>query len=158
MFYDDISTALNDLHTHFMVLCGNFNAKTGMKLNTTEVSLGNFGEGRRNDTVKLLNFPLQNNLFQMNSFFYRPNGRWTWRSPGDRTKNEIDFIITNKEYIVKDVTMLNKLTTVSDHRMVQAKVMIYISKERHKQIRKPTSNMPWVSPSDLVSSSALLIS
>lgn len=32
-------------------------------------------------------------------------------------KNEIDFIITDKKHIVKDVTVLNKFVTGSDHRM-----------------------------------------
>lgn len=41
-----------------------------------------------------------------------------------------------KKYIVKDVRVLNKLTTGSDQRMVPAKVMTNISKERYRLIRK----------------------
>lgn len=41
----------------------------------------------------------------------------TWRSPDCIYKNEIDFILSNKKYIVKDVTVLNKVDTNNDHRL-----------------------------------------
>lgn len=124
----------------------------GTRSDAAEFSLGNHGlEGRNDRGETLLGFLLQNNLFQMNSFFpKRPNRRWTWRSPDGRTKNEIDFIITDKRYIVKDVSVLNKVTTGSDHRIVRVKLMIDVGKERHKLIKKTDSNRPWKSPSDMV--------
>lgn len=152
MFYDHITTALNEQSTQFTILCGDFNAKMGTKSDINEFSMGSFGlEGRNDRGETLLSFLLQNNLFQMNSFFQkRKNRKWTWRSPDGRTKNEIDFIITNKKYIVKDVSVLNQLTTGSDHRMVRAKVLIDMSKERHKLIKKTAQNRPWMEPSSVV--------
>lgn len=52
------------------------------------------------------------------------------------------------KYIVNDVTVLNKLSTGSGHRMVRAKVIINVSKEEHTLIRN-VSNTPWACPSDV---------
>lgn len=150
LFYDDIRDAISGQKAHYTILCGDFNAKTGARLNDAESSLGSHGlEGRNDRGDTLLGFLLQNNLFQMNSFFpKRQNKRWTWRSPDGRTKNEIDFIISDKKYIVKDVSVLNKINTGSDHRIVRAKLTIDVGKERHKLIRKTDNNRTWKSPSD----------
>ncbi|XP_045460954.1 uncharacterized protein LOC123671253 [Harmonia axyridis] len=152
LFYDDIKNALSDQQAHYSILCGDFNAKMGTRSDVAEFSLGNYGlEGRNDRGETLLGFLLQNNLFQMNSFFpKRPNRRWTWRSPDGRTKNEIDFIITNRSHIVKDVSVLNKVSTGSDHRIVRAKLMIDVGKERHRLIKKTNSDRPWRSPPDTV--------
>ena len=39
-------------------------------------------------------------------------------------KNEIDFIITNRKNIVQDVTVINKVTVGTDHRLVRSKIVI----------------------------------
>ncbi|XP_030747668.1 craniofacial development protein 2-like [Sitophilus oryzae] len=110
-FYDDLCTAISNNHTHFTVVCSDFNAKLGTKLDPSETPLGNFGSPGRNDRGDiLLNFLLEKNLFQMNSFFHKkPHCRWTWKSPDGRTKNEIDYFITDKRYIFSDVTVLKNL-------------------------------------------------
>lgn len=151
MFYDEIDTALRDHHTQFTILCGDFNAKIGMKENDTETALGKFGSEGRNDRGEtLLGYLLQNNLYDMNSFFQKkPKRRWTWESPDGRTKNEIDLIITDKRHIVRDVTVLNRMTTGSDHRMVRAKIVINTGKERYKMIRKTDNNGVWRNPTDV---------
>ncbi|XP_030747799.1 craniofacial development protein 2-like [Sitophilus oryzae] len=150
IFYDDVDFALKDERTHFTILRGDFNAKMGTKSYPTETSLGGFGLGDRNERGEtLLGFLLQNNLFQMNSFFQKRSARkWTWKSPDGRTKNEIDFIITDKRHIVKDLTVLNKLTTRSDHRLVRARIELNTGKERLKMIKKAGSRS-WTKPADL---------
>lgn len=40
-FYDDITLDLNDKKTHFILICGVFNAKIGRKRDVTETSSGN---------------------------------------------------------------------------------------------------------------------
>lgn len=72
IFYEHISSALNETNTHFTILCGDFNAKLDLKSNESETSLRNFrSEGRNERGETMLSFLLQNNLFQMNSFFYK---------------------------------------------------------------------------------------
>ncbi|XP_044766144.1 craniofacial development protein 2-like [Coccinella septempunctata] len=148
--YDDITTALTDKQTQYTIICGDFNAEIGMKQDTAETSLGNFGLPGRNERGEImLDYLLQNNLFQMNSFYKKIlNRRWTWQSPDGRTKNEIDYIITDKKRIVKDVTVLNRFSMGSDHRLVRAKVVIDIDKERHRMVKKRTDKR-WKRPADI---------
>lgn len=53
-------------------------------------------------TISCLFFSLQQWLLGMNTFIGTQNRRWTCISPDGITKNEIDFIISDQKYIVKD--------------------------------------------------------
>ena len=46
------------------------------------------------------------------------NRCWTWISPNVETKNEIDYILTDKHGIFSDLSVLNSINIGSDHRMV----------------------------------------
>ena len=55
----------------------------------------------------------------MNTQFQKKAGRrWTRRSPDGHTRNEIDYILTDKPSMVTDVTVINRIDIGSDHRMV----------------------------------------
>ena len=61
----------------------------------------------------------------MNSFFQKKeHRRWTWIRPDGQTKNEIDFIISNKKEVVIDASVLNNCPIGSDNKMVMVKVSI----------------------------------
>lgn len=137
-FYDDVSKAMNENRTHYMMLIGDFNAKVGKKADETENAVGNFGYDHRNERGEmLLNFLHQNNMFAANTFFPGKRQRkWTWASADGVTKNEIDYIVTPRMDIVQNVTVLNNFSTGSDHRMVRAKVAINTRLERSKMIKK----------------------
>ncbi|KAF2880494.1 hypothetical protein ILUMI_25681 [Ignelater luminosus] len=53
-----------------------------------------------------------------------------------KTKNEIDFIIANRKDTIQDVTVINKFTTRSDHRVFRSKLTTHIKKERSKMVPK----------------------
>uniref|UniRef100_A0A2A4J310 Endonuclease/exonuclease/phosphatase domain-containing protein n=1 Tax=Heliothis virescens TaxID=7102 RepID=A0A2A4J310_HELVI len=73
----------------------------------------------------------------MNTFFQKPPQRkWTWRHP-DGHKNEYDYILTDRKNIVTDVTVLNRFSTSSDHRLVRAVVKLNIQKERRTLTKRP---------------------
>ena len=82
--------------------------------------MGKFGIGERNDRGEILvNFAERYDFSTMNTFFQKRDGRkWTWRSPNGATKNEIDFIIEDKNNNSSNVTVINKVNIGSDHRMV----------------------------------------
>uniref|UniRef100_A0A6P7GZ09 Uncharacterized protein LOC114348256 n=1 Tax=Diabrotica virgifera virgifera TaxID=50390 RepID=A0A6P7GZ09_DIAVI len=85
----------------------------------------------------------------MNSFFKKKkHRRWTWESPDGKTRNEIDYFLTNKEELFKDVNVLNQFNTSSDHRLVRAKITISIEKERFKMINKKHPKK-WVKPTNI---------
>ena len=64
----------------------------------------------------------------MNTQFQKKAGRrWTWRSPDGNTiltKNEIDYIMTDKPSTATDVTVINRVNIGSDHRMVMSSVTL----------------------------------
>ena len=119
---------------------GDFNAKVGGQTNTSERATGCFGPGQRNErgdtrvewaTAK--NFKIMNTPFQKNA-----GRRWTWRSPVGNTKNEIDYIMTDKPSMVTDVTVMNRVNIGSDHRIVMGSITLNTRAERRKLLNKNT--------------------
>lgn len=81
----------------------------------------------------------------MNTFFKKKDGqKWTWISPDRETKNEIDFILTDKYNTVKDVTTLYKVNVGSDHRMVRCKIRMDQRRERKRLMTKKYPNLQLV--------------
>ena len=75
----------------------------------------------------------------MNTQFQKKAGRrWTWRNPDGNTKNEIDYIMTDKPSMVTDVTVLNRVNIGSDHRMVMGSITLNTRAERRKLLNKNT--------------------
>ena len=75
----------------------------------------------------------------MNTQFQKKAGRrWTWRSPDGNTKNEIDYIMTDKPSMVTDVTVMNRVNTGSDHSMVMGSITLNTRAERRKLLNKNT--------------------
>ena len=73
----------------------------------------------------------------MNTQFQKRAGRrWTWRSPDGNTKNEIDYIMTDKPSMVTDVTVINRVNIGSDHRMVISSFTLNARAERRKLLNK----------------------
>jgi len=140
-FYDDVAQAMSSFPAYFTVLAGDLNAKLRKKQTEEETSLGCYEIGERNERGNLLlQFLLHHQLAAMNTFFRKAEHRkGTWISPDGRTKNEIDFIITDKKQIVTDVTILNKLSVGSDHRMVRAKIVLNLRTERNKLVNRNSS-------------------
>lgn len=83
----------------------------------------------------ILNNFLQQQKYAMNTFFKKSSQRkWAPGSPEGSTRNEIDHIICNKKHIVEDVTVINKFSVGSDHRLVKATVKINTNREGTKLI------------------------
>ena len=122
-FYEDLYTEMKYKKAHFNIIMGDFNAK-----------VGNFGYGIRNERGDdLINFAIANRLKIMNTFFKKkPNKRWTWHSPNFENFNEIDYVLTDKSSIVRNIEVLNQVKVDSDHRMVRCKVKIDTKRERQK--------------------------
>ena len=75
----------------------------------------------------------------MNTQFQKKAGRrWTRRSPDGHTKNEIDYIVTDKRSMVTDVIIINRASIGSDHRVVMGSVTLNTRAERRKLLNKNT--------------------
>ena len=142
-FYDEVKQALDQVNCQFKYLIGDFNAKVGTRQDNTENIMGRYGINDRNERgERLTQFAQYANLYIMNTFFQKnPNRKWTWESPNGTTKNEIDYILTSRKDTVRDVSVLNKFRTGSDHRLVRAKIQLNVKLERRKLLRNPISRL-----------------
>ena len=126
--------------THYTIVMGDITAKVGGQTNTSERATGCFSLGQRierGDT--LVEWATSKNFKIMNTHFQKKAGRrWTWRSPDGNTKNEIDYIITDKPSMVTDVTVINRVNIGSDHRMVMGSITLNTRAERRKLLNKNT--------------------
>ena len=130
-FYDDLQTEMRYKKTHYLVIMGDFNAKVGKR---DEDCVGSFGYGVRNDRGDdLINFATAHAFKIMNTYYKKKkNRRWTWRSPNFEPFNEIDYVLVDKNSIVKNFEVLNKVNVDSDHRMIRCKVQIDSKQERKR--------------------------
>ena len=75
----------------------------------------------------------------MNTQFQKKSERrWTWRSPDGHTRNEIDYIMTDKPSMVTDATVINRINIGRDHRMVMGSITLNTRAERRKLLNKNT--------------------
>ena len=132
-FYNTIDKIL-EKQTHYTIVMRDFNAKVGGQTNTSERATGCFGLGQRNERGDtLVEWATSNNFKIMNTQFQKKAGRrWTWRSPDGNTKNEIDYIMSDKPSMVTDVTVINRVNIGSDHRMVMGSITLNTRAERRK--------------------------
>ena len=135
--YEKIDTLISNSKAHYNIIMGDFNAKVGID-GPTSSCIGSFGLGTRNSRGdSLINFANRHQMKIMNTFFKKaPTRRWTWISPNGATKNEIDFIISDKPHIFTDVSVVNSLNTGSDHRLVRASLTINTKLERAKLMKR----------------------
>ena len=137
-FYNTIDKIL-EKQIHHTIVMVDLNAKVGGQTNTAERATGCFGLGQRNERGDTLvewatsdNFKITNTQFQK-----KAGRRWTWRSPDGHTKNEIDYIMTDKPSMVTDVTVINRINIGSERRMLMGCIALNTRVER-KLVNKNT--------------------
>ena len=87
----------------------------------------------------LVEWATSKNFKIMNTQFQKKAGRrWTWRSPDGHTRNEIDYIMTDKPSMVTDVTVINRTNIGSDHRMVMGSITLNTRADGRKLLNKNT--------------------
>ncbi|CAH2091439.1 unnamed protein product [Euphydryas editha] len=106
------------------------------KQNNDEYVLGNFGYGKRSPNgQRLVDFLMEHNLTLLNSIFKKNvNNKWTWFSPDKKSRNEIDYIISNHPKLFTDTSVISKLNFNTDHRMVRAALKATPAKLPRKHI------------------------
>ena len=139
--YELIEQAMQRKTTYYNMVIGDFNAKIGVASEHAAnfKGIGKWGtSGMNNRGLRLLEFADANILNITNTVFEkRRNRRWTGISPDKKTKNEIDFVFTNRPQIIKNFEVLNCLK-MSDHRMVRVKIVLNEKLERLKLATKRT--------------------
>ncbi len=95
---------------------GDWNAKIGKDAPKSQ-SLGENRDGETNENGKrLLNLALGQNLKIANTFENKgQKNKWTWCSPDNKTKHEIDHFLITDLRIVNKYELLNRVMFSSDH-------------------------------------------
>ncbi|CAB3236322.1 unnamed protein product [Arctia plantaginis] len=121
-FYYKLSEVTEKYSANNIVVMGDFNAQVGAKLAGEEHIIGKYGSGKRSKNGEMLvEFLLEKNLTLLNSMFRKkPKNKWTWISPDGKTRNEIDYIITNKVRCFSDTGIIQNLNFNTNHRMVRS--------------------------------------
>lgn len=143
-FYHDLDRALH-LADGKLIVMGDFNAKIGYPKIEESLCMGNFGYGQRNKRgQQLIDYALEYELSIMNTFFKKkPERRWTWISPNQKFKNEIDFIMVNKRQMVNNIEVINQINFSSDHRLLRATFNFGIQRKsriKYKIILRPKTD------------------
>lgn len=127
-FYNELQTAKDSLPAREVcIIMGDFNAKIGEGEDHVS-GIGPYGLGERNDRGdSLATFCQANNLVLTNTmFFHHPRKRYTWISPGDRYRNQIDFIAIDRSWFssILDARTQPGADGDSDHQLVIAKLRL----------------------------------
>ena len=135
--YEEINELMDQVNTQYTIVMGDFNAKIGIRKQGEDCILGPYGIGERNERGdRLVEFAASRKLYIGNSKYKkREKRKWTWKSPDGSVKNEIDFIMTNKENTIEDLSVVSRVNTGSDHRLVRAKFNFKTNIERAKLVK-----------------------
>ena len=137
-FYEEVNIALSkSKHREVKLVMGDWNAKVG--LNNKSKACGMFGLGEGNDRGEdFTNWCEQNRLIITNTCFKNRDSRlYTWRSPGDRTQNQIDYICVNSRMrnSVLDCKTYPSADCGSDHQLLVACVRTCFKKTHKGEVR-----------------------
>ena len=140
-FYEDINKTLKNVKSdEVLIVMGDFNAKVGGEKHTSVT--GRHGLGERNERgTRLIHFCEQHNLSIMNTYFDLPaRQKYTWKSPGDVTRNQIDYILIRRRFrnSIRKCKTYPGTDVNSDHNPVVANVNIKL--KSCKMLKKEDSN------------------
>ena len=137
LFYDQMEDAIKQCKSQDIIITlGDFNAKVGGE--KFENVVGPFGLGTRNERgERLISWCDTHNLMLTNTWF-RKHERllWTWKSPGDRCRNQIDFITINKRFrnSITNVRTYPGADCYSDHVPVIADMKLKLKITKRQKI------------------------
>ncbi|KAI8428464.1 hypothetical protein MSG28_007275 [Choristoneura fumiferana] len=139
-FYNDLKTA-HELSDKKFLVVGDFNAKIGYPKPEENMIMGKYGYGNRNGRgERLIQYASEYKLSIMNTFFKKkPSRKWTWMSPNQKIRNEIDYVLTNIPKSVMNVDILNVVNFPSDHRLLRCSLMTETPKISRKSFKPSTS-------------------
>lgn len=138
--YNVIMKIMDDNKGCCKIVMGDWNAIIGEGKEGTIV--GSYGLGRRNDRgERQLDFCRERQLIVANTWFKNHKRRlYTWKSPGDNYRNQIDFILVEERYRngIKNAHTLPGADINSDHNLLMAKLEIKL-----KKLKKAATVKKW---------------
>ena len=147
-FYQVLEELISQTPTNDIpIIMDDFNAKVGERSLNTAV-MGNHGLGEANDRGhKLVEFCDEQKLVIMNTLFKNhKRRRYTWISPGEDIRNQIDYILTSARW---KTNVMNCCTYPSadcgtDHQPLMAKIKLRLknTKREAPPLRFDMHNIP----------------
>lgn len=139
VFYDALQTTLDGISKReITIIQGDWNAKVG----NTELddhirqTVGKYGLGARNERGEMfLDFCLNNNLTITNTYFKHHKRRlYTWKSPGDRYRNQIDYITVANRWksSITNARTFPGADCGSDHQLLVADLQVRLKSCRQR--------------------------
>ena len=105
--------------------------------------VGSYGLGERNERGdKWVEWCVESEQVILNTWFrHHPRKLWTWRSPGDHYRNQIDYVTINKRFrnIVTNARTYTGADCNSDHVPVVVDIKLKLKKTKKKKL-KPKIN------------------
>ena len=129
------------------MIMGDWNAKFEKSIPKSD-NIGPYGHGDRNEIGDLFeNFCVTNELVVSNTTFQQhPRRLYTWTSPGDRVRNQIDYILIGRRW--RTTILVTKTRPSVDcgsgHQLLVAKLKIKLrqKKRRSVPVRYDTETIP----------------
>ena len=125
-----------------LFIIGDWNAKVGSQ--ETPGVTGKFGLGVQNVARRrLIEFSQENVLVIANTFFQQKKRRlYTWTSPDDQHRNQIDYILCNQRW--RSSVQSAKTRPDSDHKLLIAKFRLKLKKvgETTRPFRHDLNQIP----------------
>ena len=100
-FYDDLDAAYKMCGSQEMkIVMGDLNAKVGTEQDPLREVVGRYGLGSRNERGDMwVDWCMTHDQVIMNTWFqHHKRHLYTWKSPGDGVRNQIDYMTINKRF------------------------------------------------------------
>ena len=148
LFYEQLQETIDNIPPRDMLMVtGDLNAKVG-KMQQKNLHVGAHGLGTQNARgTTLMEFCAGNDLVITNTCFaHHPRRMYTWRSPGDRTRNQIDYILIKRRWrtSVQDTKTRPSADCGSDHQLLltKLKIKLKINTKKNPPIRYDVQSIP----------------
>ena len=132
-FYEQVQNAIKYVKSdEVLFVMGDLNAKVDNEQHTNIIGKHGLGDGNERGE-RLIQFCERNNLVVTNTFFQHPPRKlYTWKSPGDVTRNQIDYVLISQRFknSVKQAKTCPGADINSDHNPVKVKVLIKLKRTR----------------------------
>ena len=133
LFYKDLDTAKNHSKSQdVVIIMGDFNAKVGNE--RVDEVVGDHCLGQRNERgERPIDRARMHDMIIGNTWFkHHARKLWTWKSPEDNAKNQIDYIMTNKRFrnSLLTVKTMPGADCYTDHVLLFGKIRIKLKKTK----------------------------
>ena len=137
--YQELDKMIREVKsTDVLIVLGDFNAKIGK--GAYQDIIGPHGLGDRNSRGDRLQcFCLEKDLIIANTYFQHPNRLlYTWKSPGDLARNQIDYILIRKRFrnSVKNCKTYPGADIGSDHNPLVCKISVRLKRVMPASLNK----------------------